>query len=76
MLLTAQLSEEAQESRNKDYKKMLPSPCQEMLSNSTNYYTTIYFRFEKYAPLQPYIKNVKELDEKMNGLISNPEFYK
>jgi hypothetical protein len=85
VLPIGQLSEDAQESRNKDYKKFRlhhARKCSRIATNQDVFHTLLYTSDPYITSIRkPYEKNVKELDEdalhllKVNQLISDPEVH-
>ena len=83
VLPIGQLSEDAQESRNKDYKNFRlhhARKCSRSATNEDVFHTLLYTSDPYITSIRkPYSKNIKELDEesllllKVNQLISDPE---
>lgn len=85
ILPIGQLSEDAQESRNKDYKNFRlhhARKCSRTATNLDVFHTLLYTSDPYITSIRkPYLKNVKELDEdtlnllKVNQLITDPEVF-
>lgn len=83
VLPIGQLSEDAQESRNKDYKRFRlhhARKCSRSATNEDVFHTLLYTSDPYITSIRkPYIKNVKELDEdtlellKVHQIIRDPE---